>query len=179
MARLVTALVLGVSLQAPFGEASAVAERSPNGIIVTLELSLTVDQVDAVVLHVLSIGGEPQRTIALGAIGGRRYAASFEVPAHDAPIRFEISRAGKVTTSSSTSWRVLGVDAELLGLGETPPVVATPKPRSLGWLSIGLGAAALALLVLWAWWPTRIAAPPSSAEEAHGSGSTDERPTLR
>lgn len=178
-ARLLVALLLGVSLEAPFAAASGVAERSPNGIIVTLELSLTVDKVDAVVAHVLAVGTGSQRTIALGSIGGRSFGASFEVAAHDAPIVFEISRAGKVTSSDRTSLRALGVDPVLLGLGETPPAVATSEGRSLGWLAVGLGAAALALLVLWAWWPGRIAAASTQAVEAPGAEPTDERSARR
>ena len=150
--RLATLLLLaGVELGGIFGTA-AVSGRSLTAATIEIDLSVEAPAHTTVVAHLIEPGGN-QRMVALAERSPGVYGGIVEIPRVDFVVVFEA--VGSVGVQSQPlRLTELGLDPALLGRSLTAPTTTQPglsaETRRWGWLGLGLGAAALAVLAVWA-----------------------------
>jgi len=144
-------LLAGVELGGIFGTAG-VSGRALTAATIEIDLSVEAPAHATVVAHLIEPGGN-QRTVALAERSPGVYGGIVEVPRIDFVVVFEA--VGSVGVQSQpVRLTELGLDPALLGRSPTAPSTTQPgisaETRRWGWLGLGLGAAALAVLALWA-----------------------------
>jgi len=141
---LISAAILGGS----FGEATASA-TSIGGDRMEVTLSVEVaGAADAVVAHVVDIGGD-QEIVGMASQGAGIWSGSSEVAVSNLVVVFEAIRSdGTSDLSDPATLATLGVDPRLLGLEGTGATEAPAEGYSKGTLRWGWGALALAALAL-------------------------------
>ncbi len=150
----VLALLLAVDLGAPFGEASASGEATAAGTI-EVELEVEAGGEGSVVAHIVDPGHE-QQTVSLAERGGNRFGGFVELEPGDFVVVFEWLPAGGASVQSRpVTLTELGLDPALFGGGAVDEPRARgedlpPTTRRWGWATLAVGAAALALLAVWA-----------------------------
>lgn len=150
----VLALLLAVDLGAPFGAASASGEPTPAGTI-EVELEVEAGGEGSVVAHIVDPGNE-QQTVSLAERGGNRFGGFVELEPGDFVVVFEwLPADGPAVQSRPVTLTELGLDPALFGGGAIDEPRARgedlpPTTRRWGWATLALGAAALALLAVWA-----------------------------
>lgn len=147
----VFALLLSVTLAAPFGEAEARALEIDSGM--TIEISVVVDGGrSAVLVRAVALAGElpPVAMVDQGSgtwVGILRLAGR-----EDVQIAFEaIDGGGQTEISDLISLTDLGVDPAVIS--STRPVQLPPAEVGPNWWLVGgiaAGLTAMALLVVWA-----------------------------
>jgi hypothetical protein len=152
---LVLAVLLAVTLGAPFGKAEARALEADGGM--TVEVSVEVDGGrSAVLARAVSLAGELP-PVAMIDQGGGRWVGILEFSGReDVEVAFEaIDGAGGSDISALSLLTDLGVDPAVI----SPSVPTRPpqdEPGPNWWLfgGVGAGLAAVALVVVWAvGWP--------------------------
>lgn len=132
-----------------FGEATATGEQLDTDRI-RVELEVRIDGAGSVVAHLIE-PGEEQETVSLADRGGGEFGAVFETRPVDLVVVFEVL-GDDPRQSEPLRLTELGIDRDVLGMA--PPLVDLvdePDDNSQwGWLGLGLGAAALSLLAVWA-----------------------------
>ncbi len=145
------AVLLTVTLQAPFGEAEVQVLGAPSARTIDVTVEVEGEPV-AVLARITTLTGELD-PVALVSRGGGRYGQAIRLTEwEDAAIAFEyIGADGTTTISAASTLTELGVDPELVR-----PSVSVAPPESEGlpidpWL-LAAGAAALAAVVLLGFW---------------------------
>jgi len=152
------AILAAVTLGPPYGEASATSVEDGSYIAVTVAVEVDPGfAADYLVVHVLNPDG--QETFTLGLDAGGRYVGTFTILPFNRALVFEVGRAGEFTLSETVSLIDLGIDADLLQTTFATPG-STTGTREWGWLALGAGALAVAALLAWWAWPTPKATPP-------------------
>jgi hypothetical protein len=157
----ITALLLSVTLAAPFGAAEARAtDVSDTGL--TLEVRVEVDApATAVLVRGVDPSGQNELPpVALSDLGDGTWGGIVELPVvENIKLGFElIPASGPATVSDLHTLVELGVDAPIFRLDEpaagTPASDETDSGRSPVWvlLALAAGVGALALVGLWVWW---------------------------
>jgi len=145
------ALLLSVTLAAPFGEAEARALEIDSGM--TIEVSVAVDGGrSAVLARVVAVAGELP-PVALADQGNGQWIGILRLSGReDVQVAFEaIDGGGNSDISELTALTDLGVDPAVISASrptQPPPEETGPNWWLIG--GIGAGLAALVLLVLWA-----------------------------
>lgn len=145
------ALLLSVTLAAPFGDAEARALEMGSGM--TIEVSVAVDGGrSAVLARVVAIAGELP-PVALVDQGNGRWVGILRLSGReDVRVAFEaIGGGGESVISDLTTLTELGVDPAVISPSRpTRPPVEESGPN--WWLlgGVAAGLAALVLLVVWA-----------------------------
>ena len=152
---LLLALLLSVTLSAPFGEASAeLIGFTPE--VVTVEISVEVLEPAALVLlRGQDVSGQELDPVALLTREDGTWGAVVELPARrDLVLAFDLIPAqGASVLSEGAGLADLGIDPDLLTLTEPPPTPeeeSTP-PVGLAWIIVAVLAAVLALVLLAIW----------------------------
>jgi len=149
------ALLLSVTLSAPFGTASAeLVGFTPE--VVTIEVSVEVLEPAALVLlRGQDVSGQELDPVALLTREDGTWGAVVELPARrDLRLAFDlIPPQGASILSEAASLADLGIDPDVLTLGEPP---ATPEddsglPVGITWIIVAVVAALLALVLLAVW----------------------------
>jgi hypothetical protein len=147
------ALLLSVTLGAPFGEAEATALEVDSGM--TIEVAVTVDDGrSAVLARVVAFAGELP-PVALVPQGDGRWVGVMRLSGReDVQVAFEaIDAAGNSVISALSTLTELGVDPAVVSASQpTRPPTPEPGPR---WSLVGgvvAGFAALALVFVWVFW---------------------------
>jgi hypothetical protein len=178
------ALLMFVPLSAPFGEASATATSAEDGL--RLDVSVEVDGSPvAVVVRGVAPGAIEIVPVALAPRGDGLWEGIVELPiVENVLMGFEfIPERGPATVSELHTLTELGVDSAIFtinradtGFGEDDddPLVS-PEGQRWGWLGLGTGAAALALLAFWTVGGFRLR---KKEEESIGSTDIDEQTEL-
>ena len=162
------ALLLSVSLSAPFGEASAeLVGFTPE--VVTVEVSVEVLEPAALVLlRGQDVSGQELDPVALLTREDGTWGAVVELPARrDLLLAFDlIPPQGASILSEAASLADLGIDPDLLTLTEPPPIPEDDSglPVGLAWIVIAVIAALLALVLLAVW--SRVGADRTDDDEA-------------
>ncbi len=145
------ALLLSVTLAAPFGDAEARALEIDSGM--TVEVSVAVDGGrSAVLARVVALAGELP-PVALVDHGNGRWVGILRLSGReDVQIAFEaIDAAGQSDLSDLTTLTDLGVDPAVIS--SSRPTQLPPVKRGPNWWLVGgvaAGLAALVLIVVWA-----------------------------
>jgi hypothetical protein len=165
---LLLALLLSVTLSPPFGEASArLIGFTPTEV--TIEVSVAVDDSAALVLmRGQDVSGQELDAVALLQREDGTWGAVVELPARsDLRIVFErIPGRGPSTLSEASSLADLGIDPQRLKLVERPDPVEEPSSRpGPAWIIVA-AVAALAALVLLAFWSRSSDSAAGAAEES-------------
>jgi len=145
------ALLLSVTLVAPFGDAEARALEAGSGM--TIEVVVTVDGGrSAVLARAVAAAGELP-PVALADQGNGQWVGILHLSGReDVLVAFEaIDGGGQSDISDLTSLTDLGVDPAVISQAR-PTHVPTEDPGPNWWLvgGVGAGLAALVLLVVWA-----------------------------
>jgi hypothetical protein len=149
------ALLLSVTLSAPFGEASAeLIGFTPEAV--TVEITVEVLEPAALVLlRGQDVSGQELDPIALLARDDGTWGAVIELPARrDLVLAFDlIPGQGASILSEGAGLADLGIDPGLLSLGDPPPVPEEEdsSPVGLVWIIVAVAAAGLALILLAIW----------------------------
>ncbi len=156
MVRLLSAFLLSAAiLGGSFGEATASVTPVSGG---RMELTLTVEvagEADAVVAHVVDIGGG-EAIVGLAPRGAGEWGGTTETEVSNLVVVFEAIRAGGGSDMSEpVTLATLGVDPGFLGLEGSGTTLAPEEGYSKstlrwGWGALALAALALALLAFWA-----------------------------
>jgi hypothetical protein len=147
------ALLLSVTLAAPFGDAEARALEIDSGM--TVEVSVVVDGGrSAVLARAVALVGELP-PVALADHGNGLWVGILRLSGReDVQIAFEaIDGGGQSDISDLTSLTDLGVDPAVVS--STRPTQVPPEDAGPNWWLVGgiaSGLAAIALLVVWAVW---------------------------
>ena len=141
----------GVELGGVFGRAIASATSLTSD---TIQLDLQVEANDeaAVVAHLIEPGGT-QETIPLSSRGTGTFGISTEVRKTDYLVVFEAIEGALASQSQPLRLTDLGVDPALVGVLTVPSTEEeefSDSTRQWGWAGLGLAAAALTLIALWA-----------------------------
>ncbi len=148
-------LVLATVLGGTFGDASATATPAGDG---RLNVEFTVEvsgQADAVVAHIVDIGGD-QWVTSLAPEGAGKWTGVTETDATNLVVVFEAIRGDDSSDMSQpATFATLGVDPDLIGMGATSSTTTTDagysqRTKLWGWGALFLAALALAFLALWA-----------------------------
>ena len=145
------AMLLSVTLAAPFGDAEARALEIDSGM--TIEVSVAVDGGrSAVLARVVAVAGELP-PVALIDQGDGKWVGIVRLSGReDVQVAFEaIDGGGQSEISDLTSLTDLGVDPAVISASR--PTRPPPAENGPNWWLIGAiaaGLAALALLVVWA-----------------------------
>lgn len=141
----------GVDLGGAFGKAVARATPlSPDTI--QLELEVEADEDAALVAHLIDPGGT-QETIPLSSRGTGLFGIRTEVRKTDYLVVFEALEGSLASQSQPLRLTDLGVDPALVGVLTLPTSdeeEISTATRQWGWAGLGLAAAALTLVALWA-----------------------------
>ena len=148
---LLFAILLTVTLSAPFGDAEAQALGAPSArtIDVTVEVEGTPV---AVIARIVGIGGELD-PVALVPRGTGAYGQVIKLTEwEDVQISFEyIGADGETTISAASSLSALGVDPQLM----RPTVPSGPTPQEESgvepWLFVALAAGLIAIVLVLFW----------------------------
>lgn len=149
------ALLLSVTLSAPFGEASAqLIGFTPE--VVTVEISVEVLEPAALVLlRGRDVSGQELDPVALLTREDGTWGAVVELPARrDLVLAFDlIPPQGASVLSAGAGLADLGIDPGLLTLTEPPPLPEQEStlPVGLAWIIVAVLAAVLALVLLAIW----------------------------
>ena len=149
------ALLLSVTLSAPFGAASAeLVGFTPE--VVTVEISVEVLEPAALVLlRGQDVSGQELDPVALLTRADGTWGAVVELPARrDLRLAFDlIPSQGASILSEAASLTDLGIDPDILTLGEPPaiPDEESGAPVGLAWIVVAVAAALLALVLLAIW----------------------------
>ena len=182
MAVLITVLMLLGQLGLPIVDAEATGMRSGDRSEVDLEVGLEALNVATVLAHINDPGGE-QTTMPLNDRGNGRYGAIITLPAADVVVVFEALAPGDSVLSQPTTLTALGLDGALLEPDrafanlelEREPAAngLSPAARRWGWAAVGLLAASLALLAVWAAGPRRGQADDGDESAPDEAGSAE------
>ncbi len=144
------AIMATIALSPPFGEVSATAVDDGSYIVVTVTVDLEPGfDADYLVAHLLNPDG--QETFTLGQVADDRYVGSFTILPFNRALVFEVGRAEEFTLSETLSLIDLGLDADQLRTTFQTPR-STAGTSKWGWLALGAGTLAGAvLLVYWVW----------------------------
>lgn len=149
MILLLASVLLLVPAGDGFGEAGASADLIGTDRI-RVELTVEIGGAGSVVAHLIE-PGEQQQTVALADRGGGVFGAVLESRQVDLVVVFEVL-GDAPRQSVPLRLTDLGVDRATLGM--VAPLVElgseTDDSSQWGWLGLGLGAAALSLLAVWA-----------------------------
>ncbi len=145
------ALLLSVTLAAPFGEAEARALEVDSGM--TIEISVAVDGGrSAVLVRAVALAGELPPVAMVDQGNGTWIGILRLAGREDVQVAFEaIDGGGESVISDLTALTDLGVDPAVIS--STRPVHLPPEDTGPNWWLIGgiaAGFAALVLLVVWA-----------------------------
>jgi hypothetical protein len=141
----------GVELGGVFGRAVASA-TSQSSDTIQLDLGVEADEDAAVVAHLIEPGGT-QVTIPLSSRGIGVFGISTEVRKTDYLVVFEALQGSLASQSQPFRLTDLGVDPALVGVLAVPTTddeEFSDTTRQWGWAGLGLAAAALTLVALWA-----------------------------
>jgi hypothetical protein len=141
----------GVELGGVFGHAVASA-TSLSSDTIQLDLEVEADEDAALVAHLIDPGGT-QETIPLSSRGTGVFGIRTEVRKTDYLVVFEALEGSLASQSQPFRLTDLGVDPALVGLLTLPPSEEeeiSEATRQWGWAGLGLAAAALTLVALWA-----------------------------
>ena len=142
----------GVELGGVFGHAAASA-TSLSSETIQLELEVEADEDAALVAHLIDPGGT-QETIPLSSRGTGVFGIRTEVRKTDYLVVFEALEGSVASQSQPFRLTDLGVDPALVGVLALPPSEddeeISEATRQWGWAGLGLAAAALTLVALWA-----------------------------
>ncbi len=145
------AIVAVVTLSPPFGEASATAVEDGGYLAVTVTVDLDPGYAaDYLVVHLLNPDG--QESFTLGQAAGGQYVGTFTILPYNRALRFEVGQSEEFTLSETVSLIDLGVDADQLQTTFKPPG-PTSDTSKWGWLALGAGTLAGAVLLAWWVWP--------------------------
>ena len=152
MFALLIAIVLGLPLGPPFGEAELTAVSSTQSTL-TLEARVEVlTGTQIVLVQPYDSAGQPMDPRPMSDLGDGRWAAVLEVPRRsDISIGFEILDGGLTVRSEVHSLVELGVDAAVFRDPAPDPIdeeEQTSRDPALAWLALAAGAAAVALVLL-------------------------------
>ena len=147
----VLAVLLAVTLGAPFGPAEARAVDDAEGLVVEVEVQVDGSW-EAVLVRPFSSFDELPPTALLDR-GDGTWAGSVALPtADDWSIVFDaIDPAGETERSRTTTLVELGVDPVVVAGPPAEPIPSEPIPATTWWLIGGIVLAAAALGAL-AWW---------------------------
>jgi hypothetical protein len=176
----ITALLLSVTLAAPFGAAEARATDVGDGGM-TLEVRVEVNApATAVLVRGVDPSGQNELPpVALSDLGDGTWGGIVELPVvENIRLGFElIPASGPATVSELRTLVELGVDAPIFHLDEpATSTAASEEPashRSPVWVLLALvaGFGALGLVALWTWWGR--GSREDDAEEAEDLASGD------
>ena len=141
----------GVELGGVFGHAVASA-TSLSSETIQLELEVEADEDAALVAHLIDPGGT-QETIPLSSRGTGVFGIRTEVRKTDYLVVFEALEGSVASQSQPFRLTDLGVDPALVGVLTLPTSEEeeiSEATRQWGWAGLGLAAAALTLVALWA-----------------------------
>jgi hypothetical protein len=141
----------GIDLGGVFGHAVASAISLTSDTI-QLDLQVEADDDAAVVAHLIEAGGT-QETIPLASRGAGTFGITTEVRKTDYLVVFEAIEGSLASQSQPFRLTDLGVDPALVGILTVPPTddeEFSDSTRQWGWAGLGLAAAALTLVALWA-----------------------------
>ncbi len=141
----------GIELGGVFGHAVASA-TSLSSDTIQLDLAVEADEDAAVVAHLIEAGGT-QETIPLPSRGPGVFGIRTEVRKTDYLVVFEALEGSLASQSQPFRLTDLGVDPALVGVLSVPPTddeEFSDTTRQWGWAGLGLAAAALTLVALWA-----------------------------
>ena len=156
----------GVDLGGVFGRAIASATTLA-GDTMELDLQVEADPEAAVVAHLIEPGGT-QETLPLLSRGGRAFGIRTQVRKTDYLVVFEAIEGSLASQSPPVRLTELGVEPALVGVLTVAPEDAedfSDSTRQWGWAGLGLAAAALTLLALWA--------VPDRLRRARAAGAAD------
>ena len=158
MVKLLAVLIALLPLAAPFGEASATAASTQDGL--RLEVSVEVQGSPvAVLVRGVGPGASELPPVALGDQGNGVWAGIVQLPVvENIMLGFEyIPTSGPATVSELHSLTDLGVDRAVFESAHPTTTVpdqdeplVSPEGRRWGWMGLAAGAAALTLLAFWA-----------------------------
>jgi hypothetical protein len=141
----------GVELGGVFGRAVASA-TSQSSDTIQLDLEVEADEDAALVAHLIEPGGT-QETIPLSSRGTGVFGIRTEVRKTDYLVVFEALEGSLASQSQPLRLTDLGVDPALVGVLTLPTTDVdefSESTRQWGWAGLGLAAAALTLVALWA-----------------------------
>jgi hypothetical protein len=141
----------GVELGGVFGHAVATA-TSLSSDTIQLELEVEADEDAALVAHLIDPGGT-QETIPLSSRGTGVFGIRTEVRKTDYLVVFEALEGSLASQSQPFRLTDLGVDPALVGVLTLPASEEeeiSAATQQWGWAGLGLAAAALTLVALWA-----------------------------
>lgn len=141
----------GVELGGVFGRAVASA-TSLSSDTIQLDLEVEADEDAALVAHLIEAGGT-QETIPLSSRGNGVFGIRTEVRKTDYLVVFEALEGSLASQSQPFRLTDLGVDPALVGVLTVPTIdddEISDSTRQWGWAGLGLAAAALTLVALWA-----------------------------
>jgi hypothetical protein len=141
----------GVELGGVFGRAVASA-TSLSSDTIQLDLEVEADEDAALVAHLIELGGT-QETIPLSSRGNGVFGIRTEVRKTDYLVVFEALEGSLASQSQPLRLTDLGVDPTLVGVLTVPTTdddEISDATRQWGWAGLGLAAAALTLVALWA-----------------------------
>ena len=141
----------GVELGGVFGHAVASA-TSLSSDTIQLDLEVEADEDAALVAHLIEPGGT-QETIPLSSRGTGVFGIRTEVRKTDYLVVFEVLEGSLASQSQPFRLTDLGVDPALVGVLSVPTTddeEFSDTTRQWGWAGLGLAAAALTLVALWA-----------------------------
>lgn len=167
------AILVSVTLSAPFGDASARVLGTPNAR--TIDVSVEVEgEPAAVIARLTGLAGELD-PVALVPRGGGAYGQTIQLTAwENLQVVFEyIDDEGETELSEATSLIELGIDPQLFGISEEAPAEEPADGTAIDpWLLAGV-AAALAALVLMVFWASGGLTLPSKVDDWTFSGTVE------
>ena len=141
----------GAEIGGVFGRAMASAEDVTSSTI-ELDLSIEADPGVTVLAHLIEPGGV-QETLPLASRGAGTFGIRTEVRRIDYVVVFEAIDGGLIEESQPLRLTELGVKTSMFSVESAPTTTATGfsvGTRQWGWAGLGLAAAALTLVALWA-----------------------------
>jgi hypothetical protein len=154
-AMLSIALMFATVLGGVFGEATATGSPDGTGKLNTEFTVQVAGDANAVVAHILDIGGD-QSVTSLAPQGAGEWSGTTVTDATNLVVVFEaIGPDDSSDLSDPVTLAALGVDPSLLGLEESATTTTANQGYSRrtlrwGWGALALAALALAFLALWA-----------------------------
>ena len=141
----------GAEIGGVFGRAIASA-RGVTSSTIELDLAVEADPGVTVFAHLIDPGGV-QETLPLASRGGGTFGIRAEVRRLDYVVVFEMIDGRLAAESQPFRLSDLGIEPSVLGVRTVPTTTTTnfsETTRQWGWAGLGLAAAALTLVALWA-----------------------------